>query len=409
MTPPPLPGHDMEPYKINISDKKLSQLRAKLELATFPEETPLSNDWQYGVPVTDIKRLVQYWQNGFDWRQQEKMLNSKLPQFTTTIEVEDLDPLTIHFVHQRSKRANAIPLLFCHGWPGSFIEVLKILPLLTDPEDDSQPAFHVIAPSLPGFGFSSAPTKPGFGIVHYAECLNRLMIQLGYMIYATQGGDWGFSITRFLGIEYPHQIIASHLNYVWASAPSLSRTPLLYLQSLFTPLGEKEKKGLERTKWFYDKGFAYNQLQTHNTATIGLMIRDSPVGLLTWIYEKLHDWTDDYPWTDDEILTWTSIYWFSEAGPEASVRIYYETTHPSDKRLLEYTSGVKLGLSTFPKDLIVSPKLYGRTLGPVVFEAVHEEGGHFAAYEKPELLVGDLRKMFGKGNKSLDLELVFWR
>lgn len=349
----------IKPYQIAISDNKLSDLQAKLQLATFPDETPLSNSWKYGVPIADLKRLINYWKDGFDWRKQEVTLNSKLPQFTTTIDVEGYDSLNVHFVHQKSKRKDAIPLLFCHGWPGSFIEVLKILPLLTSPDDD-QPGFHVIAPSLPNFGFSSSSTKPGFGINQYAESLHKLMLKLGYTKYVTQGGDWGFSITRFLGIKYPSSCVASHLNYVWASPPSLFRQPLLYLQSLFA-LSEEEKKGMQRTKWFYDEGFAYNHLQTHNPATIGLMLRDSPVALLGWIYEKLHDWTDAYPWTDDEILAWISIYWFSEAGPEASVRIYYETAHPSDKRLLAYNPGVKLGLSTFPKDLIVSPKAYGRT------------------------------------------------
>ena len=195
---------------------------------------------------------------------------------------------------------------------------------------------------------------------------------------------------------YPDHIIASHVNYSWCKAPSLLRHPLLYLQSSSIFLDAQDKAGLARTKWFYDEGFGYNTLQSTRPMTVGLAIQDSPVALLSWIYEKLHDWTDSYPWKDDEILTWVSVYLFSEAGPAASGRIYYETTHPEkDTRILDYNAKVKLGVSTFPRDLIVSPSAYVRTLGKVVFEKRHESGGHFAAWERPNELVADLRDMFG--------------
>lgn len=291
--------------------------------------------------------------------------------------------------------------------PGSFIEVSKIIPLLTgtNPKNanGSGPYFDVVAPSLPNFGFSDGPTKPGFNIAQYAECLHSLMLKLGYPQYVTQGGDWGYAITRTIGHLYPQSCLASHLNYIRADPPTLTRHPLLYLQSLLHRPSPSEKAGLERTAWFHTQGYAYNTLQTTRPSTIGACLSDSPVALLSWIYEKLHDWTDNYPWTDDEILTWVSIYLFSEAGPAASVRIYYEAqnTHPKPREdreaQLGYNPHVKLGLSYFPRDLLVFPWYYGRTLGPVVFEKFHGEGGHFAAYEKPELLVGDLRRMFGEG------------
>ncbi|KAK3316656.1 epoxide hydrolase [Apodospora peruviana] len=382
----------IKPFKINIPNSDLARLKKKLELVEFPDELPVSDSWEYGVPITDMKRLVGYWREGYDWRQHEAELN-RMPQFTTSIDVDGFGPINIHFVHKRSKRKGAIPLIFCHGWPGSFIEIVKILPLLVDPSGDD-PAFDVIAPSLPNFGFSEGPSKPGFGVHQYAESLHKLMLKLGYDKYVTQGGDWGFSVTRFMGIRYPGHCVASHLNYLWVNPPKLFKQPLLYLQNLL-PYSKKEKEGLARTKWFYDQGYGYNVEQSTRPATIGFALEDSPVALLAWIYEKLHDWTDSYPWSDDEILTWISIYLFSDAGPAASARIYYETTHPSHCEHLEYNPKVKLGLSTFPGDLVVSPWCCRRTLGPVVFDAVHEEGGHFAAYEKPELLVGDLRTMFG--------------
>jgi hypothetical protein len=209
-----------------------------------------------------------------------------------------------------------------------------------------------------------------------------------------------------MGFDYPKHCIASHLNYIRADPPT-PKQPLLYLQYLL-PRTETEKAGLRRTEWFMNQGLGYNIEQTTRPATIGAALADSPVGLLAWIYEKLHDWTDAYPWTDDEILTWVSLYWLSTAGPAASARIYYEAQntvpHPRhDKRMLQYNPHVKLGLSYFPKDLLVFPPCYGRTLGPVVFEKVHTEGGHFAAYEKPELLVADLRAMFGRGGGAEDV------
>ena len=173
--------------------------------------------------------------------------------------------------------------------------------------------------------------------------------------------------------------------------------PKLATQHAAEPYSELEKKGVERSEWFQTEGMGYNNLQSTKPQTLGYNLRDSPVGLLAWIYEKLHDWTDSYPWTDDEILTWVSIYWFSTAGPAASTRIYYENRHSETiKTLGTYIPDVELGLSYFPKDLSVPPRTWGRTLGPVVFESEHEDGGHFAAHERPQKLAEDLFKMFGK-------------
>ena len=194
---------------------------------------------------------------------------------------------------------------------------------------------------------------------------------------------------------------ASHVNYVSpAKPPSFATSPKLALQHALTPYTSSEKAGLARTHWFHDSGYGYNNEQSTKPQTIGYALQDSPVALLAWIYEKFHDWSDSYPWTDDEVLTWVSIYWFSTAGPAASCRIYYESKHASEygyAALQGYIPDVKLGLSYFPKDLMVPPRTWGRTLGPVVFESVHEDGGHFAAHERPNVLAEDLFKMFGKG------------
>ncbi|KAB5513135.1 Alpha/Beta hydrolase protein [Coniochaeta sp. 2T2.1] len=388
----------IKPYKIAVPDEALKRVQDKLALTTWPDEVSFSDSWDYGAPLSDIKRLAKRWQSDFDWRAHERKLN-ELPHFTTTISVDGFGDLDIHFVHQKSPNPKSIPLLFCHGWPGSFLEVVKILPLLTNSSGNS-PTFHVVAPSLPNFGFSSAPSKPGFSIPQFAETCHKIMLALGYDTYATQGGDWGFAVTRMIGLLYPTHCLASHLNFVRVSSPpQLSTTPLLYLQHSVSTYTPQERAGLERSAWFQQEGFGYNLEQSTKPSTLGFALADSPVALLAWVYEKLHDWTDSYPWTDDEVLEWICIYQFSKAGAAASVRIYYENMHKDPgftRRIFEYNDKVKLGLSYFPKDLVVPPKLWGRTLGDVVFERFHEDGGHFAAHERPEKLVGDLREMFGE-------------
>ncbi|KAK2026354.1 epoxide hydrolase [Colletotrichum zoysiae] len=389
----------IKPYKIEVPDSQIEELHSKLDLATFPPSSELTESWDYGTPVSEVKRLAHLWRNGYDWRAAEARLN-EFPQFTTTISVDGFGDLEIHFLHQKSKHPGAVPLLFSHGWPGSFLEVLKILPLLTTEKDGL--SFDVVAPSLPNFGFSEGPTKPGFSLPQYAEVMHKVMLKLGYDQYVTQGGDWGFFITRFMGLQYPDHVLASHINNLVASPPSLLKNPLQYLKSL-APYTEKEKKGIQRGLWFRQEGSAYSLEQSTRPLTMGLAWADSPVALLSWILEKLHDWTDSYPWTDDEILTWISIYQFSRAGPGASARIYYEVSHAGQTQFKNWIPRVKLGVSIFPMDLSVPLMSHAKTLGPVVFAVSHGDGGHFAAHEKPEVLVKDLREMFGKGGGAHDV------
>jgi pimeloyl-ACP methyl ester carboxylesterase len=283
-------------------------------------------------------------------------------------------------------------------------------------------SFHVVAPSLPNFGFSEGVKKRGFDLTKYAEAVHKVMIKLGYEKYGiaiptpkkklivvllansspvTQGGDWGSEITRAIGFQYPNHCVASNINLIICEINKLEE----FVANMTEPLTALEKAGLERDRWFNQEGFGYNKLQSTKPHTLSFALRD-PVALLSWIYEKLHDWTDSYPWTDNEILTWVSIYQFSRAGPEASVRIYYEAKHMDAavrEKYWEYIDGVKLGLSYFPRDLNLPPSAYGRTLGDVVFERRHEDGGHFAAWERPETLVGDLFEMFGKGGGAEEL------
>ncbi|KAG6120507.1 hypothetical protein E4U13_006424 [Claviceps humidiphila] len=394
---------NITPFKIDVPDAAITRLKQKLALSDLPSEVEFSNDWAYGAPRDDIRRLATYWQDGFDWRAQEAKLNATLPQFKTSVDVEGFGALDIHFVHKKSPRAGSIPLLFCHGWPGHFMEVAKILSLLT--ESSQGPSFHVVAPSLPNYGFSDGVTKRGFGIAQYAETCHKVMLTLGYDTYVTQGGDWGFFITRMMSALYPAHCLACHINMIAVRGPpTLTRNPLAYLQDRFTSAGSHPPHFRERSEWFVKEGQGYSHEHSTRPSTIGIALTD-PVALLAWIYEKLHDWTDSYPWTDDEILTWVSIYQFSTAGAAASVRIYYERAHADPKTIAmvhdSYVPNVPLGLSYFPKDLTLPPLSWGRTLGPVVYEKVHTSGGHFAAHEVPELLVRDVKAMFEGGARDV--------
>ncbi|KAJ4296782.1 hypothetical protein N0V90_006830 [Kalmusia sp. IMI 367209] len=389
-----------EPYTIHVPEAHIDKLNRKLEDADYPDELETDDQWRYGAPLSDVKRLAERWRNGFSWRKAEAEIN-ELPNYRKKVNVDGFGDIDVHFVWEKSSVEGAIPLLFCHGWPGSFIEVKKLLPLLKGGDD--KPAFHIIAPSLPNFGFSQRITKPGFALTQYAQTCHRLMLDLGYSKYVTQGGDWGYYITRIMGLLFPDHVLASHINMVRASAPSFTSQPALALQHAVTPYSEAEKKGFERSAWFRTEGHGYRELQATKPQTLSFAFASSPVALLAWIFEKLHDWTDSNPWTDDEILTWVSIYYFSTAGPNAHVRIYYEVVHnptdavPTRERASEWIGDVKLGLAFFPRELTVVPRIWGRTLGPVVHQSVSERGGHFAAWERPDVISSDLQKMFGKG------------
>ncbi|USP74430.1 alpha/beta-hydrolase [Curvularia clavata] len=359
---------DPEPYTISVPDESIAKLKRKLSDADFPDELDTPDQWPYGSPPSDIKRLAKHWETNFSWRKAESQMN-QLPNYRKDVHVEGFGDISIHFVHQQSPNPNAIPLLFCHGWPGSFLEVTKLIPLLTAGEDTDKPAFHIVAPSLPNFGFSQRISKPGFALSQYAETCHRLMLDLGYEKYVTQGGDWGFYITRIMGVLYPSHVLASHINMTRAHPPSWTSQPALALQHSVSRYTAAETAGLQRSAWFLNEGQGYRQLQATKPQTLAYAFADSPVALLAWIYEKLVDWTDGYPWTDDEILTWVSVYWFSSAGSNAHVRIYYEAQHnptekvPDRERASEWVEGVKLGVAHFPKELTVVPRLWAKTLG----------------------------------------------
>ncbi|KAH9056308.1 Alpha/Beta hydrolase protein [Lactarius vividus] len=386
-----------QPFKIAVSDSALALLKRKLDDTRLPDEVNAA-EWAYGTPLTDIKRLIGRWKGGYDWHTHERELNA-LPMFTRSIAVEGFGEMSVHYVHQRSAAKGAIPLLFVHGWPGSFLEVTKILPLLTAVSAD-HPSFHVVAPSLPGFAWSEGVLEKGFHAEHYAELFNKLMTSLGYSEYVTQGGDWGHVLTLTTASKYgPKHVKASHSNMPICDPPSFRENPITLLKYLVSSFTARERQFAAHTENFFKNGRGYSAEQATKPQTLGFSLADSPVGLLAWIYEKLVTWTDAYPWTDDEVLTWASVYWFSRAGPAASIRIYYELALAGQVVSFPKTT-VPVGLSYFPKDLVQFPRVWLRAQANVVFESEHEVGGHFAAYEQPSAFVDDLRKMFGKSGPA---------
>ncbi|KAJ6455067.1 Alpha/Beta hydrolase protein [Mycena vitilis] len=387
-------------FKLAVPGKRIDELRQKLQLTRFPDELQDAGR-DYGAPLADIRRLVERWRNGYNWREHEDRINAELPQFTRDIDVVGHGSLNIHYVHQKSLVPDALPLLFVHGWPGNFLEVRKILPFLVESSPE-HPSFHVVALGLPGYGWSEAPKTKGFRLDQYAEVGNKLMLALGYSEYVTQGGDLGFQITRRIARNYGGKHCkAWHTNFPIAQRPSLFLSPLTYLRHSVTPYSAFEKAGLERTQWFESKERGYYAEHATKPQTLGYSLADSPVGLLAWISEKMVSWTDAYPWDDDEVLTWVSSYYFSRPGPAASLRIYYEL-HNGDKRYPPPSEAptIPFGMSYFPKEVIVVPRLWKHLLGNVVSESQHDRGGHFAAHEQPELLVADVRKMFGRNGPA---------
>ncbi|TFK24940.1 epoxide hydrolase [Coprinopsis marcescibilis] len=378
-----------KPFKIAIPDTEIELLKKKLDLARFPDELEDSGK-AYGVPLADIRRLTEHWKNGYDWRKHEAELNDEFPQFTRDIGVDGFGMLNVHYVHKKSDAADAIPLLFVHGWPGSFIEIRKILPLLLQASPE-HPSFTVVALSLPGYGFSEAPSKKGFEGNQMAETGHKLMLALGYNEYVVQGGDWGALIGRTMAQLYgPAHVKAWHTNMPFARPPEPFKQPLLYLQHVLFKYNARDQEALESNGRFFVQESAYMRLQATKPQTVAYGLADSPASLLGWIYEKLYAWTDNYPWTDDEGASLRMYYEMVSARGEAGLFSNLETVVPT-------------GYSHFPKETVRFPKRWYTCGFPnVIFESYHESGGHFAATERPEEVVGDLRRMFEKGGRAFN-------
>lgn len=318
------------------------------------------------------------------------------------IDIPDYEPQVIHYVHHQSPNANAIPLLMVHGWPGSFLEVRKIIDPLTNPPNEKDQAFHVIAPSIPGYGPGPAPQKSGFGPVRAAQAFKILMVNvLGYEKFATQGGDWGAMITRSMAMQYPQHVKVYHLNMVPCGPPPFYKAPLAILRLILNSwfYTEREKKGLENIKYYLTEQIGYLKQQTTRPQSLGFALGDSPIGLLGWLVEKYHEWTDvkNYTMPDDEIITFTMMHWITGVTP--GLRFYKAATQ--EQGPANYENAFKtylatpMGCSYFPQEIAIPPQDWVQAIANVQFHRQHDRGGHFPSVECPELLIDDLREWFG--------------
>jgi epoxide hydrolase len=387
-------GERILPFKIAVADAVLRDLKERLARTRWPNQVD-DTGWEYGVPVVYMKELVQYWQTRYDWREQEKKLN-KLDQFVTKI-----DGLDIHFVHVRSKEKNALPLVIVHGWPGSFTEFHKIIGPLTDPVahgGKAEDAFHVVCPSLPGFGFSGKPNERGWSLQRMAEVIAKLMARLDYKLYGAQGGDWGSGVARWLAANDGGRCIGGHSNFPPGNRPT--EEPMRGV----TP---KEMERFDQRVKELNDHRAYGAIQGTRPLTLGYGLNDSPAALAAWIVDKFWAWSDhggdlNNSFTRDELITNVMIYWVTDSMP-SSTRIYYESSHdlPRPKQMTPFQSTGKpapMGFALFPKEINVPPRAWvERSVGSGLTHWTEmPRGGHFAALEQPDLLVEDVRTFFRK-------------
>ena len=377
------------PYRIEIPDSDLADLRARLARTRWPEAETV-DDWSQGIPLAYVQDLCRYWADGYDWRATEDRLN-RLGQFRTSI-----DGLGIHFIHVRSPRPDALPLVITHGWPGSVVEFEKVIGPLTDPEaygSDGADAFHVVCPSLPGYGFSDRPAAPGWGVERIATAWDELMARLGYERYGAQGGDWGAMVTMHMGRQAaapasgrpPGRLAGIHLNMPALGAPRDMRDDL-------TPA---EAAALDAVRQFQQWETGYSKEQSTRPQTLGYGLVDSPAAQCAWIVEKFRAWTDcdgdpGSVFTRDELLDNVMLYWLTATGA-SSARLYWESLN---QRANEPVT-VPTGCSIFPKEIFRPSRRWAARLFPDIrYWRELDRGGHFAAFEQPEAFVGELRAFF---------------
>lgn len=377
------------PYKISIPESDIEDLAARLAKSRLPDQLN-SISWEYGSDLSFMQEVLSYWREEFDWKEQERRLN-QFDHFKTQI-----DGLEMHFIHQRSENPNSIPLMLVHGWPGSISEFTNILGPLTDPVaygGDISDSFHLVAPSLPGFGFSGIPSETGYSPEKIAKILAQLMEKIGYDQYAIAGGDWGAIINRHLANHYPERLIGLHSNMILASPPTD--------QEKREQVTEAEASAASARQSYMLNEVAYQQIQGTKPQTLGYGLNDSPLGLAAWVIEKFHGWSDlpqdsrgdlNKVFTMDELLTNVSIYWFTNTIT-SSTRIYYENRNTPQEKPMEFIN-VPTGASIFPAEIFITPRAWAEAAYDLRHWTVMDRGGHFAALEEPELYLNDLRTFF---------------
>ncbi len=376
----------IEPFNIAVPDAVLTDLQERLARTRWPDE--VGENWTYGTDKTYLQELTRYWQNEFDWRSQEAALN-RFDHFRTNIGGRKL-----HFIHQRSSNPNALPLIMTHGWPGSITEFTDIIDRLAEPQKyggDAADAFHLVCPSIPGYGFSDAPAEPGFDQKRVAEGNIELMAQLGYSRFGAQGGDWGSAISSWTARLAPEQVVGLHLTLVFAGFPKDSKDP-------FEGVTEAEKQRMEERRTHMGEGTGYQAIQGTKPQTLGYGLNDSPVGLAGWITEKFHSWTHcdgviENSVSKDQLLTNIMVYWVTESIT-SSTRLYYESRHVNNNLFEDGRIETPTGAAMFPGELFQPPRAWAERQYNIVHWTHQPKGGHFAALEVPDLLAADLAAFY---------------
>lgn len=368
--------NSLTPFEVAITDDEIADLQRRLRNARFPEKETV-DDWEQGVPLSYVAELTDYWANTYDWRARERKLNA-YPQF-----VARLDDVDIHFIHARSPHDNALPLLMTHGWPGSVVEFMQVIAPLIDPDDPAD-AFDVICPSLPGYGWSAKPSVTGWGTKKIAAEWINLMDRLGYERYVAQGGDWGAAVTTSIGANDPDHCAAIHLNMIIAP-PS---------KEMFADLTDGEKKALDDYAYHQRWGMGYSTQQSTRPQTLGYALVDSPVGQMAWIVEKFWQWADcdghpENVLSRDEMLDNVMLYWLPGNGA-SSGRLYWESFNARELERVQVPTCV----SMFPKEIFRPSRRFAEPHYDIAYWNELDKGGHFAAFEQPQLFVQELRAAF---------------
>jgi pimeloyl-ACP methyl ester carboxylesterase len=372
---------DIQPFQIAATDEALEDLRRRLR-ATRWADAETVDDWSQGTPRAYLQDVCAYWAEKYDWREREKHLN-QFPQFRTKV-----DGFGLHFVHVRSPEPNALPLVMSHGWPGSIVEFHKVIGPLADPAahgGDPKDAFHVVCPSLPGYGFSDKPTETGFGVEKIADLFGGLMAKLGYDKYVAQGGDWGSMVTNMIGVRDTDHCVGIHVNM-----PIVAPDP-----ETMGDLTPQEQGALAAMQHYQDKDSGYSKQQSTRPQSLGYGLVDSPAGQAAWIIEKFWSWMDcdghpENVLTRDELLDNVMMYWLPATGA-SSARLYWESFGSPPFDPVE----VKAGCSIFPKEIFRSSRRWAeKKFKNLVHWNELEKGGHFAAFEQPEVFVDELRTCF---------------
>lgn len=387
-------GAEIRPFKAEVSEAALADLRRRLAETRWPDGETVT-DRSQGVEPDRLKALVGYWQSSYDWRKAESRLNA-FPQFLTNI-----DGVDIHFIHVRSRHENALPLIMTHGWPGSVFELLDVIGPLTDPTahgGSAEDAFHLVIPSIPGFGFSGKPPATGWNPQRIAAAWDVLMKRLDYISYVAQGGDWGAIISDALGRQAPDGLLAIHVNRIERATtfPSDAAQALRNGGPAPDTLSADEKVVFDEARDFLNNGFGYAPIMSTRPETVGYGIADSPVGLAAWLYDKIADWVftrgnPEQALGKDAILDNITLYWLTNTGP-SSGRIYFENAM-SGAKLTEVK--VPVAVTIFPGEVYKPPKHWlSKAYPTLVYYNRASKGGHFAAWEEPELFSQEIRAGF---------------